>query len=54
MGGMRVFPEEKIMVTRLDYVILHRGDGGSSRAFGGGDGGARDMAGAAFKGVRRG
>ena len=24
---MRVFPEEKIMVTRLDYVILHRGDG---------------------------
>ena len=22
-----MFPEEKIMVTRLDYVILHRGDG---------------------------
>ena len=22
-----MFPEEKIMVTRRDYVILHRGDG---------------------------
>jgi AraC-like DNA-binding protein len=26
-GGKGVFPEERITLTRLDYVILHRGDG---------------------------